>query len=200
MGLENFRNEFNIACKTLNWPSGPLPLAAGFLSWKLDKVQSLHVTILKLALKNEVQVVWLSFGEDLGQWIEFVWSHNKKHSKAPKTVIFVQVNLVDEVLLTVQKWKVDIVVAQGTVHNPMTRCTTYSFICPPPPRHQIGRPWLGFVTPCFESCWSDSDRSSTFWSAPHPHCWWTTKWHTPCHLPESQCGGCSGGHTLPVAI
>jgi len=118
-GLENFRNEFAIARTTLNRPSGPLPLGAGFLGWKLQEAQSPHVAFLELALENGVQAVWLSFGEDLGRWIEFVRSHDEKHGKTPKTLIFVQVNSVDEALHAAQTWKVDVLVAQGTVlHNP----------------------------------------------------------------------------------
>ena len=63
-----------------------------------------------------MQAVWFSFGEDLGRWIEFVRSHDEKHGKTPKTLIFIQVNSVDDALLAVQKWKVDVLVAQGTVH------------------------------------------------------------------------------------
>jgi len=112
-GLENFRNEFAIARTTLNRPSGPLPIGAGFLGWKLDDAQSPWVAHLELALENGVRAIWLSFGEDLGRWIEFVRRHDEQHGKTPKTLIFVQVNSVDEALLAAQTWKVDVLVAQG---------------------------------------------------------------------------------------
>ncbi|KAI9464575.1 inosine monophosphate dehydrogenase [Lactarius psammicola] len=83
-GLENFRNEFAIARSTLNQPSGPLPLGAGFLGWKLEG------------------------SADLGRWVEFVRSHDEKYGKTPKTLIFVQVNSVDEALHAAQAWKVDV--------------------------------------------------------------------------------------------
>ncbi|KAH9004654.1 2-nitropropane dioxygenase [Lactarius hatsudake] len=112
-GLENFKNEFDIARSTLNRPSGPLPLGAGFLGWKLEEAQSPHVALLELALENGVQAVWFSFGEDLGRWIALVRSHDEKHGKTRKTLIFVQVNSVDEALHAAQTWKVDVLVAQG---------------------------------------------------------------------------------------
>lgn len=116
-GLENFRNEFDIARSTLNRPSGRLPIGAGFLGWKLEEAQSPHVALLELALENGVRAIWLSFGEDLGRWVEHVRSHDEKHGKTPKTLIFVQVNSVDEALLAAQTWKVDVIVAQGIVHT-----------------------------------------------------------------------------------
>ncbi|KAF8271598.1 Nitronate monooxygenase-domain-containing protein [Lactarius quietus] len=93
-GLDNFRNEFAIARTTLNLPSGPLPIGAGFLGWKLEEPQSPHIALLELALENGVRAVWFAFGNDLGRWIELV-------------------NSVDEALVAVQKWKVDVLVAQG---------------------------------------------------------------------------------------
>lgn len=112
-GLENFRNEFAIARTTLNRPSGPLPIGAGFLGWKLEEAQSPHIALLELALENGVRAVWLAFGEDLGRWIDLVRRHDEQHGKTPKTLIFVQVNSVDEALLATETWKVDVIVAQG---------------------------------------------------------------------------------------
>jgi nitronate monooxygenase len=112
-GVEKFRNEFDIVRSTLNRPSGPLPIGAGFLGWKLEEPDSAHVDLLKLALENGVQAIWFSFGEDLGRWIEFVRIHDQQSGKTPRTLIFVQVNSVDEALLAVQTWKADVLVAQG---------------------------------------------------------------------------------------
>jgi hypothetical protein len=112
-GVETFRNEFDIVRSTLNRPSGPLPIGAGFLGWKLEEPDSVHIDLLKLALENGVQAIWFSFGEDLGRWIEFVRIHDQQSAKTPRTLIFVQVNSVDEALLAVQTWKVDVLVAQG---------------------------------------------------------------------------------------
>jgi hypothetical protein len=97
----------------LNIPSGPLPIGAGFLGWKLDEPGSQQIPLLELALENGVRAIWLSFGQDLGRWIEFVRNHDQKSGKSPKTLLFVQVNSVDEALIAVQTWKVDVLVAQG---------------------------------------------------------------------------------------
>jgi len=112
-GVEQFRNEFDIARSTLGRPSGPLPIGAGFLGWKLEEAGSRHVSLLELALENGVRAIWLSFGEDLGRWIELVRNHDQQSGKSPKTLVFVQVNSVDEALVAVQTWKVDVLVAQG---------------------------------------------------------------------------------------
>ena len=113
-GVEKFRNELDIARSMLNIPpSGPLPIGAGFLGWKLDEAGSQQIPLLELALENGVRAIWLSFGQDLGRWIEFVRNHDQKSGKSPKTLVFVQVNSVEDALNAVQAWKVDVLVAQG---------------------------------------------------------------------------------------
>jgi nitronate monooxygenase len=82
-----------------------------------------------LALENGVQAIWFSFGEDLGRWIEFVRIHDQKSGKTPGTLIFVQVNSVDEALLAVQTWKADVLVAQGMSSSPGFLVPKYH--CPP---------------------------------------------------------------------
>jgi hypothetical protein len=114
-GVEKFRDEFAIARSTLGTPSGPLPIGAGFLGWKLDEPGSPHVQLLEVALENGVRAIWLSFGEDLGRWIEFVRNHDQQTGKSPKTLVFVLVNSVDEALVAAQSWKVDVLVAQGKI-------------------------------------------------------------------------------------
>jgi hypothetical protein len=119
-GVEKFRDELDIARSMLNIPSGPLPIGAGFLGWKLDEAGSQQVPLLELALENGVRAIWLSFGQDLGRWIEFVRNHDQKSGKSPKekTLLFVQVNSVDDALFAVQAWKVDVLVAQGNNDRP----------------------------------------------------------------------------------
>jgi len=112
-GVEKFRAEFDIARSMLNIPSGPLPIGAGFLGWKLEDAGSLNIPLLELALENGVRAIWLSFGPDLSRWIEFVRNHDEKSGKSPKTLLFVQVNSVDDALIAAQAWKVDVLVAQG---------------------------------------------------------------------------------------
>jgi len=112
-GVEKFRGEFDIVRSMLNIPSGPLPIGAGFLGWKLDEAGSQQIPLLELALENGVRAIWLSFGQDLGRWIEFVRNHDQRSGKSPKTLVFVQVNSVDDALIAVQSWKADVLVAQG---------------------------------------------------------------------------------------
>jgi hypothetical protein len=138
-GVEKFRDELDIARSMLNIPSGPLPIGAGFLGWKLDEAGSQQIPLLELALENGVRAIWLSFGEDLGRWIEFVRNHDQTSGKSPKTLVFVLVNSVDDALIAVQAWKVDVLVAQGTVttvfFDPPWPCFIIIFIiiiCFPP--------------------------------------------------------------------
>jgi hypothetical protein len=112
-GVEKFRAELDIARSMLNIRSGPLPIGAGFLGWKLDEAGSEQIPLLELALENGVRAIWLSFGQDLGRWIEFVRNHDQKSGKSPNTLVFVQVNSVDQALVAAQAWKVDVLVAQG---------------------------------------------------------------------------------------
>jgi nitronate monooxygenase len=132
-GVEGFRNEFDVARSTLNRPSGPLPIGAGFLGWKLEEAQSPHVALLELALENGVRAIWLSFGEDLGRWIEFVRNHDQTSGKSPKTLIFVQVNSVEDALVAAQTWKVDVLVAQGKCAQPLAPAASLIIICCPRP-------------------------------------------------------------------
>jgi len=60
-----------------------------------------------------VRAIWFSFGENLGRWIELVRNHDQRTGKSPKTLVFVQVNSVDDALFAVRTWKVDVLVAQG---------------------------------------------------------------------------------------
>jgi len=112
-GVEKFRDELDITRSMLNIPSGPLPIGAGFLGWKLEEPGSQYIPLLELALDNNVRAIWLACGQDLGRWIEFVRNHDEQSGKSPKTLLFVQVNSVDEALIAAQAWKVDVLVAQG---------------------------------------------------------------------------------------
>jgi len=129
----------------LNIPSGPLPIGAGFLGWKLDEAGSQQIPLLELALENGVRAIWLSFGQDLGRWIEFVRNHDQKSGKSPKTLLFVQVNSVDEALIAVQTWKVDVLVAQGN-DQPL-----FSTALGPASSSYVSPPFFFFFLPRFIS-------------------------------------------------
>lgn len=95
----------------------PLPIGVGYLGWQLDAQDPTAArALLQTAVDNHVGAVWFAFGDDLGHWIrEFQkLDHMKKKSKQTgKTLIFAQVNSVDEAKRAIEEWKVDVVVAQG---------------------------------------------------------------------------------------
>ncbi|TFY78067.1 hypothetical protein EWM64_g5947 [Hericium alpestre] len=112
-GPAKFTNQINIARSALNIPSGPLPIGVGFLAWRLEKPKSSDVELLAIALQNQVQAIWFACGEDTLRWIEFVREFDKKTGQGQKTQIFVQVGTLDQALVAVRDWKVDVLVAQG---------------------------------------------------------------------------------------
>lgn len=88
----------------------PLPIGIGYLGWQLEKPNTPAHELLSVALDNNVQAVWLSFGAELQRWIKFI---RDAESKSGATKIFVQVTSVEEALVAVHDWKADVIVAQG---------------------------------------------------------------------------------------
>ncbi|ETW78949.1 hypothetical protein HETIRDRAFT_420140 [Heterobasidion irregulare TC 32-1] len=111
--LENFRSQIALVRSLLNLPSGPLPIGASFLGWVLDRPESKSVEILHEALNIGVRAIWLSFGNDLGHWVDVVRSHDQKAGRDSKTLIFIQVNSAEQALTAVRDWKADVLIAQG---------------------------------------------------------------------------------------
>ena len=90
-----------------------LPIGIGYLGWLLDQVDAPNSAqdLLAVALDNNVQAVWFSFGVDLTRWIRFI--RDNEHS--PGTIkVFVQVTSLEEAIIAVKEWKLDVVVAQGS--------------------------------------------------------------------------------------
>lgn len=122
----------NATQKSLPSPQIPLtvPIGAGFLGWSMDaqsaSAQQSQDNIpsnpfLQAALDSHLRAIWLSFGKDLKKWIDVVRAHDKataeKHGKGDKTLIFVQVNHVEEAVVAVRDWGVDVVSLQGTTQS-----------------------------------------------------------------------------------
>lgn len=128
-----------------------LPIGAGFLGWTLDaqiasqtqqfQDQSLPKkftnSFLEAALDSRVRAIWLSFGSDLKKWIDLVREHDRdvgNVEKEKRTLIFVQVNSVEEAVLAVKEWEVDAVSLQGMsllslihrCHNTFQRSRLYT--------------------------------------------------------------------------
>lgn len=129
------RNAFstaNVTHKSISSPQIPqiLPVGAGFLGWSMDaqlasasQSQQSQGTnpsnpFLQAALDSRVRAIWLSFGSDLKKWIDVVRAHDEaaaeKHGQeGNRTLIFVQVNSVEEAVVAVKEWGVDVVSLQG---------------------------------------------------------------------------------------
>jgi nitronate monooxygenase len=95
-------------------PGLPLPIGAGFLCWRLDKDEEAGKQLVRAALDEHVKAVWFAFGQDLEKWIKFVRDHDA--FSGSKTIIIVLLGTVSKIQAAIQDWKVDIVVAQGSLH------------------------------------------------------------------------------------
>ncbi|KAF8998597.1 hypothetical protein BDQ17DRAFT_1391729 [Cyathus striatus] len=109
---EKFRTEINIVRGHFSSHSDVvLPIGVGFLGWQLNEENSHSATLLSIALENKVQAIWLAFGNDLHKWVKFVRKYDQ--STGGRTIVFAQVSSVQEALLAVNEWGVDVVVAQA---------------------------------------------------------------------------------------
>ncbi|KDQ61609.1 hypothetical protein JAAARDRAFT_190349 [Jaapia argillacea MUCL 33604] len=113
--IEGFKNQLALARSTLRLDPAPapLPIGIGFLAWKLEEPDSIGPQLLEIALENRPKAVWFAFGNDLGRWIRIVHEHNKKQEDGQKTLVFVQLSTVEQALIAVNEWKIDVLVAQG---------------------------------------------------------------------------------------
>lgn len=112
--LEKFKQEIVIARSTLNISEpATLPIGIGFLGWKLETESPEELALLNAALDGRPQAIWLSFGNHLGRWIQYVRDADRRAQPSHKTLIFAQVNSVGEAKSAVEEWKVDVLVAQG---------------------------------------------------------------------------------------
>jgi nitronate monooxygenase len=105
--------EINLARDLLKAnPQSPLPIGVGYLGWILEQLDARGSAkdILSVALDNNVRAIWFAYGVDLNKWIQYI-RNNERNPGA--TTIFVQVTSVEEALVAVNDWKVDVVVAQG---------------------------------------------------------------------------------------
>ena len=89
-----------------------MPIGIGYLGWILERpdARGSAQDFLSVTLDNNVRAVWFSFGPDLNKWIRYI-RDNERNPGA--TTVFVQVSSVEEALVAIHDWKVDVVVAQG---------------------------------------------------------------------------------------
>lgn len=125
----SLRKEISLSRSILDLPdSDRLPVGVGYLAWKLEKSAVAEAEdMLNVALDNHVQAIWLAFGARLGEWIEYIRSYDKIHQRSKPTVIFVQVSSIEEALVAVENWKVDVIVAQGRYRCSPILAASYHF-------------------------------------------------------------------------
>ena len=92
-----------------------LAIGVGFLAWQLDKRQYNALECLHITLESHVKGIWLSYGEDLGKWINYVREHDPRAGTENAVKIFVQISSVEHALMAVNEWKVDVIVTQGSI-------------------------------------------------------------------------------------
>lgn len=88
-----------------------LPVGVGYLGWRLDQAGDEAHLMLDASLQNGVRAIWLALGEDLGKWVDYIRQSDAMTGR--RTIIFIQVNSLDEALKAVNEWKADVLVAQG---------------------------------------------------------------------------------------
>jgi nitronate monooxygenase len=110
---DKLRAEFEIA-RNLIQPNekGILPVGVGFLGWLLDKNEELAKEQISVALEYGVQAIWLSFGDRLDYWVDYIRKLNESKC-GHKVLFFVQITSAKEAEMAVNVLKADIIVAQG---------------------------------------------------------------------------------------
>ncbi|KAI0372799.1 2-nitropropane dioxygenase [Pilatotrama ljubarskyi] len=91
----------------------PLPIGCGYIGWMMDSKEEEYKQLVNIALESRVQAIWLSFGNDLYRWIQYIRNSPACAHTAYKPLIFVQVTSVEEAIRAVNEWKVDVIVVQG---------------------------------------------------------------------------------------
>ncbi|EJU03899.1 inosine monophosphate dehydrogenase [Dacryopinax primogenitus] len=113
-GIERFQADFALARERLGTPEGEvLPIGVGVIGWMLDAPIGVK-EMLKWAIMQGVKAVWLSFGEDIGKWVQFVREADEERGDGRKTLVAVQLGTVQQMKVAAEEWKVDIIVAQGS--------------------------------------------------------------------------------------
>ncbi|KZT04212.1 2-nitropropane dioxygenase [Laetiporus sulphureus 93-53] len=86
-------------------------VGVGFLGWVLDKFNTEADPRLITVLDKEPAAVWFAFGHNLGKYVAQVRAHDADHDH--KTLVFITVNTVEEAVRAANRWKADVIVAQG---------------------------------------------------------------------------------------
>ncbi|EIW58710.1 2-nitropropane dioxygenase [Trametes versicolor FP-101664 SS1] len=89
----------------------PLPIGCGFIGWILDSQEEEYKKLVDTAIESGVRAIWVSFGNDLPRWINYI--RGSPAYAVHKPLIFAQVTSLEEAIKAVNDWKVDVLVVQG---------------------------------------------------------------------------------------
>ncbi|KAI0080167.1 NPD-domain-containing protein [Panus rudis PR-1116 ss-1] len=113
-GPQVIRQELSDVRALLEIPAAdPLPVGVAYFGWKFEEPGHPVEDMLNAALEARVRAIWLSFGRDLGRWVEHTRRRVRDAGLIDNTLIFVLVNSLDEAMLAINEWKADVIVAQG---------------------------------------------------------------------------------------
>ena len=103
--------EIDTARTSLRDPrKGLLPIGVGFFGYELD-AQPHMVKILDGVLTLGVRSIWLSFGENLGKWVEHIRDNDDRGVE--RTLIFIQLPTAADAFKASNEWDIDAIVLQG---------------------------------------------------------------------------------------
>ncbi|KAI0675446.1 2-nitropropane dioxygenase [Trametes maxima] len=111
---EKLREELGLARSSFpDIGNCPLPIGCGFIGWQLDAKEAESKELVDIAIEGGVQAIWLSFGNDLLRWIQYIRASPAYAGLVTKPLLFVQVSSVEEALQAITDWKVDVLIVQG---------------------------------------------------------------------------------------
>ncbi|CDO75888.1 hypothetical protein BN946_scf184533.g3 [Trametes cinnabarina] len=124
---EKLRDELSYArTHTSDLQDKPLPIGCGFLGWMLELKEDEYRPLLDIVIEAGVRAIWLSFGNNLDRWIQYIRNATANIPSVRKPLLFVQVTTVEEALRAANEWKVDVIVAQGNESGGHGRSTAPS--------------------------------------------------------------------------
>ncbi|KAH9852096.1 2-nitropropane dioxygenase [Lenzites betulinus] len=119
------REELSLARASLSDPQDKrIPIGCGFIGWMMDSQEKEYKELLDITLDSGVKALWLSFGNDLSRWIQYIRA--SPAYQVHKPFIFVQVTSVEEAVQAVNDWKVDVLIVQGNESGGHGRSTAPS--------------------------------------------------------------------------
>lgn len=114
--IEKLVHELTLARNILKTPpTEPLPVGVGFIGWILDKSESLSKDLFPLLFEHRVKAIWLSFGDKLGHYVQYI--RELSQQTGHNILVFILVSSLGEAQRAINEWKADVIVAQGSFNT-----------------------------------------------------------------------------------